>query len=308
MRRLTLLLLLAPLTALACIFPNAATATEIVAALERSESVAERETTLSLRSNAATHLENRREIVACGSVVPTLPAFSPDDRVRNCSSFGASHEFIQATSNLPNGRLPQPGIQDVDVGTYGRIRSGRLCGEAGCEISGLALPPEQEAFWQQLSQLCGQAFAGKIAESTSATDAAFKGQTLVMHVRACGENEIRIPFHVGENRSRTWVITRTATGLRLKHDHRHEDGNADKITQYGGDTPSRGTAAQQDFAADALTAELIPAAKTNVWSFIFGPNRTLSYRLVREAEGRRFRVEFDLTRPVPAPPAPWGQR
>jgi hypothetical protein len=173
-------------------------------------------------------------------------------------------------------------------------------------LTARALPPEQEKFWSELRALCGQAFAGKIAESTSATDAAFAGQTLVMHVRACGENEIKIPFHVGENRSRTWVLTRTATGLRLKHDHRHADGTEDKITQYGGDTATAGTAAQQDFPADNFTAELIPAAKTNVWSFLFSPTKTLSYRLVRASEGRRFRVEFDLTNPVPAPPAPWG--
>lgn len=170
------------------------------------------------------------------------------------------------------------------------------------------LPPEQESFWRALRGLCGQAFAGKVVESTSATDAAFAGQTLVMHVRACSETEIRIPFHVGANRSRTWVITRTATGLRLKHDHRHEDGAEDKVTQYGGDTASAGTATQQDFPADAFTAELIPAARTNVWSLLLSPGKTFSYRLVREAEGRRFRVEFDLTRPVAAPPAPWGQR
>lgn len=171
-----------------------------------------------------------------------------------------------------------------------------------------ALPPEQEAFWRTLRGLCGQAFAGKIVESTSATDAAFAGKTLVMHVRSCGENEIKIPFHVGDNRSRTWVITRSATGLRLKHDHRHEDGTEDKITQYGGDTATPGTATQQDFPADQFTAELIPAAKTNVWTFLVSPGNALSYRLVREAEGRRFRVEFDLTKPVPAPPAPWGHR
>jgi len=169
-----------------------------------------------------------------------------------------------------------------------------------------ALPPAQEKFWSELRALCGQAFAGKIAESTSATDAAFAGKTLVMHVRACGENEIKIPFHVGENRSRTWVITRTATGLRLKHDHRHEDGTADKITRYGGDTATPGTATQQDFPADKFTADLIPAAQTNLWSFIFASPKTLSYRLVRESEGRRFRVEFDLTKPLPAPPSPWG--
>jgi hypothetical protein len=174
--------------------------------------------------------------------------------------------------------------------------------------SAAALPPEQEAFWRALRGLCGQAFAGKVAESTSATDAAFAGQTLVMHVRACGEDEIRIPFHVGENRSRTWVITRTPSGLRLKHDHRHEDGAEDKVTQYGGDTAAAGTVAQQDFPADRFTAELIPAAKTNVWSLFLSPGKSFSYRLVREAEGRRFRVEFDLTRPVAAPPAPWGHR
>ena len=67
-----------------------------------------------------------------------------------------------------------------------------------------------------------------------------------------------------------------------------------------------GTAIQQDFPADKFTAELIPAAKTNVWSFLFSPKKSLSYRLVRASEGRRFRVEFDLTKPIPAPPAPWG--
>lgn len=177
-----------------------------------------------------------------------------------------------------------------------------------CPLVVRALPPEQEKFWRELQALCGKAFAGRIAESTSATDAAFAGQTLVMHVRACGENEIKIPFHVGTNRSRTWVLTRTEKGLRLKHDHRHEDGTEDKITQYGGDTASAGSATQQDFPADAFTFELIRAAKTNVWSFIFSPGKTLSYRLVRASEGRRFRVEFDLTQPVSAPPAPWGHR
>src|SRR3712207_8407608 len=48
----------------------------------------------------------------------------------------------------------------------------------------------------------------------------FAGKRLVMHVRDCSPNEVRIPFHVGEDRSRTWIVTRTAAGLRLKHDHR----------------------------------------------------------------------------------------
>ncbi len=164
----------------------------------------------------------------------------------------------------------------------------------------------QDLFWKNLSALCGQAFEGRVIEGTAPSDAAFKDQRLVMHVRACGENEIRIPFHVGTNRSRTWVITRTATGLRLKHDHRHEDGSADRVTQYGGDTTAAGTAGRQDFAADAFTAQLIPAAATNIWTMLIEPGKVFGYGLRREAEGRRFRVEFDLTKPVEVPPAPWG--
>jgi hypothetical protein len=170
----------------------------------------------------------------------------------------------------------------------------------------VAVASPQDEFWSRLRALCGQAFEGRVVEGTAPGDAAFAGQRLVMHVRACGADEIRIPFHVGTDRSRTWVLTRTATGLRLKHDHRHEDGTPDRVTQYGGDTADAGTAARQDFPADAHTAELIPAARTNIWTVAVEPGATFVYALRREAEGRRFRVEFDLTRPVGAPPAPWG--
>ena len=142
----------------------------------------------------------------------------------------------------------------------------------------------------------------------SAADTAFTGKPLVMHVRQCSPGEIRIPFHVGENRSRTWILTRTDGGLRLKHDHRHEDGSEDAITQYGGDTRDAGTAARQEFYADAHTAALIPAAVTNVWTVEVIPGERFAYALRREGTDRRFRVEFDLTRPVAPPPAPWGHQ
>lgn len=171
-----------------------------------------------------------------------------------------------------------------------------------------AAAPHDE-FWRRLQALCGQAFAGRMIEGTAPSDAAFADQRMVMHVRACGTDEIRIPFHVGDDRSRTWVITRTPDGgLRLKHDHRHKDGSEDKVTLYGGDTADAGTAARQDFPADAFTGTLIPAAKTNIWTLIVEPGKTFTYALRREAEGRRFRVEFDLTRPIEPPPAPWGAK
>jgi hypothetical protein len=125
-------------------------------------------------------------------------------------------------------------------------------------------------------------------------------------VRQCSEDEVRIPFHVGDNHSRTWIVTRTADGLRLKHDHRHEDGTEDDLTQYGGDTQDAGTGERQEFHADAHTIELLPAAATNIWTMEVHPGRTFAYALRREGTERRVRVEFDLTREVETPPTPWG--
>lgn len=168
-----------------------------------------------------------------------------------------------------------------------------------------ALAPEQEQFWTALTELCGGAFEGRVIEAP-ADDTTFAGRRLVMHVRQCDEDEIRIPFHVGENRSRTWVVTRTGDGLRLKHDHRHEDGSEDEITMYGGDTATPGTAQSQEFPADAHTASLIPAAATNFWTVEVVPGDVFVYALRREGTDRRFRIEFDLTNPVQPPSAPWG--
>ena len=134
----------------------------------------------------------------------------------------------------------------------------------------------------------------------------FEDVDIVMHVRSCDFAEIRIPFHVGEDRSRTWVITPTAVGLRLKHDHRHPDGTEDELTQYGGDSRGQGDANVQDFFADPFTAELVPEAASNIWTIEVRPGESFAYALRREGSDRRFRVEFDLSRSVDIPPPPWG--
>jgi hypothetical protein len=175
---------------------------------------------------------------------------------------------------------------------------------AGCRASAPA-PAPHATFWQALQGLCNAAFEGRVTDA-SPPDTVFSRATLTMHVRECSADTIRIPFHVGGDRSRTWVLTRTAGGLRLKHDHRHEDGTADRVTQYGGDTSDSGSATRQEFHADAHTATLIPAARTNVWTLELVPGERFAYGLRREGTDRRFRAEFDLTRPVAAPPPPWG--
>jgi hypothetical protein len=181
-------------------------------------------------------------------------------------------------------------------------------------VSGCAtVPPTTPAqtFFDRLGSLCGQAFEGRIVSAPVAPDASFAGKRLVMHVRECSADTIRVPFHVGDDRSRTWVVTRTDTGLRLKHDHRHEDGSEDKVTQYGGDSAAAGTSTKQDFPADAFTRDLLvrennPAGIDNVWTLEFTAAPAFAYQLRRP--NRHFRVEFDLTRPVSPPPPPWGAR
>lgn len=159
----------------------------------------------------------------------------------------------------------------------------------------------QDAFFAHLEALCGQAFAG---EATLVSGSGFE-DGMVMHVRRCSEREIQIPLHVGENRSRTWIVTRTDDGLRLKHDHRVEDGSDDPVTQYGGDTSDAGTATSQSFPADAFTAQLLPEAATNVWTMTIEPGVRFLYHLAR-ADGARATFTFDLSQSVDAPPAPWG--
>ena len=169
-------------------------------------------------------------------------------------------------------------------------------------------PAPQHAFFERLRSLCGNAYRGRVISSDSA-DRDFAGSRLVMHVRSCSADEIRIPFHVGDDQSRTWVISRTGDGLRLKHDHRHEDGSEDVLTQYGGDSVAAGTAQRQEFPADSHSRDLFlreanPQSVTNVWSVEVAPGETFVYELRRP--NRFFRVEFDLTRPVAPPPPPWG--
>jgi len=173
--------------------------------------------------------------------------------------------------------------------------------------------PQQpvDVFMSRLQALCGKAFEGRVVTGDPA-DSDFAGKRLVMHVRSCSPTEVRIPFHVGDDRSRTWVITRTATGLRLKHDHRHADGTADELTMYGGDAVAPGTAHRQEFPVDAESVALFTRTRrtvsnTNVWA-VEVTATTFAYELRRPPVpgGRFFRVEFDLQRPVAPPPPPWG--
>ncbi len=168
--------------------------------------------------------------------------------------------------------------------------------------STLLAQPSQD-FWSSLEKICGKAYEGKVLEAPE--DDEFRTQRLVMHVRSCQEGEIRIPFFAGEDRSRTWVFTMEDEIITLKHHHRHKDGSEDEITQYGGTASNHGTSTIQTFPADVFTANLIPAAASNVWWIEIEEGKSFTYNLRRLGTERYFSIQFDLTKEIETPPAPW---
>ncbi|GGE40684.1 hypothetical protein GCM10011367_14060 [Marinicauda pacifica] len=168
----------------------------------------------------------------------------------------------------------------------------------------------ESTLFAALQSLCGDAFEGEVVSDDPA-DADWAGEVLTVHVRTCTDDMVRMPLHVGDDRSRTWVVTRLEDGrLRLKHDHRHEDGSEDALTQYGGDTEGEvddlsARFPADDFSRDLFEREGIPASMDNVWTLaIEDGGDTLVYALDRP--GRHFEARIDLTETVSTPPAPWG--
>ena len=173
-----------------------------------------------------------------------------------------------------------------------------------CDISTTA----DGAFLWQLRKYCGDAFRGTIV-STDAVDEAWRKEHIIMHVRGCTDDEIKIAFHVGEDRSRTWVLRYEDGHLALRHDHRHEDGTRDAVTLYGGIAATI-TPTRISFPADRLTKEMferenISASNANIWAIdLDRSNKIFAYEMMRP--NRSFRVEFDTSTPVDTPPDPWG--
>lgn len=165
--------------------------------------------------------------------------------------------------------------------------------------------PGVDLFWNTLQKHCGKAYQGTILEKPEGNT--FKDKVLTMHVRYCSDSVIRIPFMVGDDRSRTWVLTKKADRIQLKHDHRHEDGSEDSVSQYGGITTHEGQAGLQIFPADAYTVKMLPTAAANVW-WISVDEQTFTYNLRRVNSERLITVTFDLSKEVNPPPAPWGSQ
>jgi hypothetical protein len=168
--------------------------------------------------------------------------------------------------------------------------------------STMSQPPQTPSsqFYTNIKALCGQSFKGTLTAGDE-SDAAFRSAPMFAHVNDCSDSEIRIAFDVGEDRSRTWIISKVGDGLRLKHRHMLKSGNEDPVSQYGGDTVAFGSANRQEFPADSFSKKMFAkegrtVSITNIWAFEISPKQTLTYELSRPS--RLFRVSFDLKQPL----------
>ncbi|MBI3926311.1 MAG: hypothetical protein HY319_12280 [Armatimonadetes bacterium] len=157
-----------------------------------------------------------------------------------------------------------------------------------------ALDPAGEAFFARLLALDGRTFTGT---TVFPTDPAHEmvGKPLHLRVQVLSPSEIHVPFGVGDDASRTWILRRSPEGLILKHQHLLADGSPDPITNYGGTAVPRLLSLMQAFPADAETAAMLPEAASNVWALAFSPDgRTLTYTLERD-QRPRYQARFELT-------------
>ncbi len=175
---------------------------------------------------------------------------------------------------------------------------------AGCGRPPAVANPVQRAFWNQLRSLCGRAFPGRLVQAAPA-DSALVGQPLVLEVWQCYPRELRLAFHVGEDRSRVWVVAASGSGLTLKHQLHARDGSPTEYSGYGGETWNEGTKSRQEFRADEHTVHEVPSAASTLWTLELVPHTRLTYA-VRSAGAEQFRVDFDLARAALRPAPPWG--
>jgi hypothetical protein len=218
----------------------------------------------------------------------------------------------------PDERRPRRAAAWTGAGRVAVVAAAAVCvacGGSGADAPrGTDEPPAgsaasaREAFWQNLSQQCGNAYAGGLVLEPPGDDMLTGTEQLVVHFRECGSDTLRLPFHIeieatGEwDRSRTWMFMRTVNALELRHDHRHEDGSPDTQTMYGAFTQDEGTPGAQEFI---LTERTAPDGASLGWRVEIEPGLRYTYGTIRGGDWT-WRVDFDLSQPVAAPPAPWG--
>ena len=160
------------------------------------------------------------------------------------------HATILPTIKITLAAVLTTGILSASAFAASTVDSHKsVSGESVIAQAPLVSIATHDRYFTSLKKLCGKAYQGHVTVDNANSDS-FANKKLVMHVRKCSDTELQIPFHVGDDASRTWILTKTGSGLSLKHDHRQSNGSYDVSTMYGGHTVDAGWANMQSFPAD----------------------------------------------------------
>lgn len=162
--------------------------------------------------------------------------------------------------------------------------------------------PEQRAFFDNIKAMCGQVFGGRTVLAPEG-DEVFEPARLYFIVEECTDNELRIPFVVGEDASRTWILRLGDDGLSFIHEHLRSDGTEYEGSGFGGhaNTNTEGSATFQSFE-DYWTTEDTPAAEYRVWRLRIDRERDLFVYYLDRGGEPAYRLVFYLGPPSPALP------
>ena len=118
----------------------------------------------------------------------------------------------------------------------------------------------QELFWDAAAAPCAAApIEGRVV-TTDPGDSEMAAARLVIHVARCDAGAVRIAFHVGADRSRVWVIARTADGPQPQarpSPRGRQRGRAQPLWRRHGRRPA--APRRQEFPADRILARPLRA-------------------------------------------------
>jgi hypothetical protein len=193
-----------------------------------------------------------------------------------------------------------------------RLRAGVLCVGLTLTLGGCgathtptarqAIPPagqaaDQRAFFENIRALCGQTFGGRTILAP-ATDRTFEPARLFMVVEECDGDEIRVPFIVGEDDSRTWVFRMGADGLTFFHEHLRSDGTAHDVSGFGGHAAGEGSPTFQSFP-DFWATEDTPPEEHRIWRLRIDRGNDLFVYYLDRGGQPAYRLVFHMGEPSP---------
>lgn len=155
-----------------------------------------------------------------------------------------------------------------------------------------------DTFFSNLSEQCGFMYSGS---STFPEDEEHPlvGTELRIEINDCSDTHVRMELiRDGDYWHGAWVVEKRDEGLHLYHDHLGDVRTTDDLGDedyhgYGGYADDSGGPLVQYFPADEVTAEMIPAAATNVWMISILPDENQLIYYLERNEIPRFRAVFE---------------